>query len=114
MTGSPASGNHNSHDSTFILGTKMAKICRLRLDVLKPHKPNAYDFTLALSELDPSWRVELEVLEIDENTESVCLEIIGDHVEYDLLQTKITELGASIHSIDEVEAYGDSYNESYE
>lgn len=88
----------------------MANVCRLRLDVLKPHKPNAYDFVLALSELDSSWRVLLEVLEIDQNTETVCLEITGTDIQFEMLQTKITELGATVHSIDAVEAYTESSN----
>jgi hypothetical protein len=85
----------------------MPNICRLQLDVLKPHKPNAYDFSLALSELDPAWNIKLEVLEIDESTESICLELTGSHIDFEKLQTKITELGATVHSIDAVEARGE-------
>jgi hypothetical protein len=84
----------------------MANVCRLRLDVLKPHKPNAYDFTLALSELDDTWKVVLEVLEIDQSTESICLEVTGSHIDFEKIETKINELGASVHSIDAVEASG--------
>jgi hypothetical protein len=84
----------------------MANVCRLRLDVLKPHKPNAYDFTLALSELDDTWKVVLEVLEIDQSTESICLEVTGSHIDFEKIETKINELGASVHSIDAVEANG--------
>jgi hypothetical protein len=88
----------------------VANVCRLQLDVLKPHKPNAYDFTLALSELDPAWTIKLEVLEIDERTESVSLEVTGAHITFEKLLEKITELGASVHSIDAVEARGESLN----
>lgn len=86
----------------------MPNVCRLQLDVLKPHKPNAYDFTLALAELDPTWNIVLEVLEIDERTESVCLKVTGENIDFEKLQTKITELGATVHSIDNVEANGGS------
>ena len=86
----------------------MPNICRLQLDVLKPHKPNAYDFSLALSEVDPTWNILLEVLEIDESTESISLEVTGTHIDFDKLQAKITELGATVHSIDAVEAHGES------
>jgi len=88
----------------------MANICRLRLDVLKPHKPNVYDFALAISELDRTWKVAIEVVEIDESTESICLEISGIHINFDNLQTKINELGATVHSIDAVEANGGTSN----
>ncbi len=86
----------------------MANVRRLRLDVLKPHKPNAYDFALALSELDATWKIILEVLEIDQSTESICLEVTGSHIDFEKIQTKINELGASVHSIDAVEASGAS------
>jgi hypothetical protein len=86
----------------------MANVCRLRLDVLKPHKPNAYDFALALSELDATWKVELEVLEIDQSTESICLDVTGTHIDFEKIKAKINELGASVHSIDAVEASGGS------
>jgi hypothetical protein len=51
----------------------MPNVSRLQLDVLKPHKPNAYDFTVALSTVDPTWSFSLDVVEIDEQTESICL-----------------------------------------
>lgn len=88
----------------------MPNICRLQLDVLKPHKPNAYDFSLALSNLDPAWNIVLNVIEIDESTESICLEVTGKHISFEKLQAKITELGATVHSIDAVEARGESSN----
>ncbi len=84
----------------------MANVCRLRLDVLKPHKPNAYDFALALSELDATWKIIVEVLEIDQSTESICLDVMGKHIDFEKIQTKINELGASVHSIDAVETNG--------
>lgn len=86
----------------------MANVCRLQLDVLKAHKPDAYDFSLALSELNPTWNIKLEVIEIDESTESICLDITGKHVDFDQLKTKINELGATVHSIDVVEVHAQS------
>ncbi len=88
----------------------MANVCRLQLDVLKPHKPNAYDFSVTLADLDPNWKIRLEVIEIDEKTETICLDITGTHIDYEKLHEKILELGATIHSIDAVEAHGSSSN----
>ena len=97
--------NQNSADSSdgFV-----PNVCRLQLDVLKPHKPNAYDFSLALSKLDPAWNFIIEVLEIDENTETICLEVTGNFIDLEKLQTEIIELGATVHSIDAVETRGES------
>jgi hypothetical protein len=85
----------------------MPNVSRLQLDVLKPHKPNAYDFTVALSTVDPTWSFSLDVVEIDEQTESICLIVSGMHIDLDILQAKLTELGATVHSIDTVETSGE-------
>ena len=81
----------------------MACIKRLVLDVLKPHHPNALDFTAALVDQVKNTRIKLNVVEVDEKTESVILMIDGDDVDFVTISEHITELGGSIHSIDEVE-----------
>ncbi len=81
----------------------MACIKRLVLDVLKLHHPNALDFTAALVDQVNNTRIKLNVVEVDEKTESVILMIDGDDVDFVTISEHITELGGSIHSIDEVE-----------
>ena len=85
----------------------MPKIKKLVLDVLKPHHPNALEFTTALAEIDDHMTFKLFVDEIDEKTESVILVVEADHVDYEAVERRIRELGASVHSIDEVEVSGD-------
>jgi hypothetical protein len=97
----------NKND-TYSADSFSPNICRLQLDVLKPHKPNAYDFSIALSSVDRAWNIIIEVLEIDENTESICLEVTGNYIDFEKLQAQIVELGASVHSIDAVETRGES------
>jgi len=89
----------------------MPKIKKLVLDVLKPHHPNALEFTTALAEIDDHMTFKLFVDEIDEKTESVILVVEADHVDYEAVERRIRELGASVHSIDEVEVSGDPAGE---
>jgi hypothetical protein len=84
----------------------MTKTRRLVLDVLKPHQPNALDFSSALADLGKDYRVKLIVAEVDENTESTIVTIEGADINFEYIKTAIEKMGASIHSIDEVEVYG--------
>ena len=44
----------------------MVHIKRVVLDVLKPHNPNALDFTTAIAEKVPGCRIKLTVTAMDE------------------------------------------------
>ena len=76
------------------------------LDVLKPHHPNALDFSTTLAGLDEEYRVKLTVVEVDKDTETVILVIEGRDINYDAIIEVIKEMGATVHSIDEVEVEG--------
>ena len=84
----------------------MTKTRRLVLDVLKPHQPNALDFSSALADLGPDYRVKLMVTEVDKKTESTIVTIEGSDINFENIKTAIERMGASVHSIDEVEVYG--------
>lgn len=86
----------------------MALVKRLVLDVLKPHRPNALEFAEAIASGGDNYRVRVMVLEVDENTESLQVVIEGDAIDFENLQSAISNLGASLHSIDEVEVQNDS------
>ncbi len=81
----------------------MVHLKRVVLDVLKPHSPNALDFSTAISEKTPGCRIKLTVTAMDEKTETVLLIIEGKHVPFNVITEMISSLGGSIHSIDEVE-----------
>ena len=80
----------------------MIKVEKLILDILKPHQPNALEFASSLAEHCGDIKITLSVVEVDEKTESVIAEIIGNNINFECLTGHIKELGASVHSIDEV------------
>lgn len=84
----------------------MTKTRRLVLDVLKPHQPNALDFSSALANLGADYRVKLTVTAVDKETESTIVTIEGADILFDNVKAAIEKMGASVHSIDEVEVYG--------
>ncbi|HEB70406.1 MAG TPA: hypothetical protein ENI88_12435 [Desulfobulbus sp.] len=85
----------------------MATIKKLVLDVLKPHQPNALEFAVTLAEQGADYRVHLSVTEMDEKTESTILVITGSDIEFKRIDETIRRMGASLHSIDEVEVHSD-------
>ena len=84
----------------------MTKTRKLVLDVLKPHQPDALDFSSALADLGADYCVKLTVTEVDKNTESTIVTIEGADIHFDIIKEAIEKMGASVHSIDEVEVYG--------
>lgn len=80
----------------------MAKVNRVKLDVLKPHHPNILEFATGLAKAGPDYEIEIRVLEIDERTETLEIIVEGDNIEFDQLTASINSLGGSLHSIDEV------------
>ena len=84
----------------------MISVKRVVLDVLKPHYPNALEFSQTIAEVGPDYRVCLTVLEVDENTETLQVVVEGNAIDFEAIQTAISNLGGSLHSIDEVEVQG--------
>ncbi len=81
----------------------MVTVTRLVLDVLKPHQPDAVEFCQEIALLGNDYRVCIKVEEMDEETQTVRLEIAGSSLELGPIEAVITQLGASVHSIDLVE-----------
>lgn len=81
----------------------MVSIKRILLDVLKPHQPDALEFALALANVGPDYRVHLIVIEVDEKTESLQVEIQANDINFAAIKSALSDIGASLHSIDEVE-----------
>jgi hypothetical protein len=76
---------------------------KLVLDVLKPHQPNAVEFSQTLAAVGPDYRVHLTVLEVDESTDTLRVLLEGQTLDFDAIQAAIDKMGGSLHSIDEVE-----------
>ena len=84
----------------------MDSVQRLVLDILKPHQPNALVFARAIASLGEDYRVNVRVLEVDEQTETLQMTIEGDRLDFESINSTISENGASLHSIDEVSVVG--------
>lgn len=84
----------------------MANVRRLVLDVLKPHQPNALEFARTIAALGEGYHVNIHVIEVDEQTETLQVSIEGDSLDFERINTAISENGASLHSIDEVSVVG--------
>jgi hypothetical protein len=83
----------------------MTQLKRLVLDILKPHQPNVLEFSRTLADQGRQ-RVRLTVLEMDDKTETLQVEIVGEDIDFERIRRAISDFGASLHSIDEVEVEG--------
>ncbi|MCW8924159.1 MAG: DUF211 domain-containing protein [Gammaproteobacteria bacterium] len=86
----------------------MVYVKRIVLDVLKPHQPNALEFSQAIAKVGIDYCVHLIVLEVDENTETIQIEVTGSAIDFEAIQVVIKDLGGSLHSIDEVEVQSET------
>ena len=78
-------------------------LTKVVLDVLKPHKPSIIEMADAIVSIDGIRRVSITIREMDAETETVKVVIEGKGVNFRNVEEAIEELGASIHSVDEVE-----------
>jgi len=79
-------------------------IKRLILDVLKPHNPNLIELAEALSNIEGVEGVNAIVYEIDQQVENAKIIIAGNSIDFENVKKKLEEMGATIHSVDEVAA----------
>ncbi|UCG36483.1 MAG: DUF211 domain-containing protein [Candidatus Bathyarchaeota archaeon] len=79
-------------------------IRRLVLDVLKPHKPTVVEISVALSDLEGVEGVNVIIYEIDQQVENAKITIAGNNISFENVKKKLEEMGATIHSVDEVAA----------
>ena len=80
----------------------MPKIKHLVLDVLKPHEPNLPEFASILAELKGVTKVDVNLIEMDDKTESLKVVLEGTEINFDELKQHIDGIGAVIHSVDQV------------
>lgn len=79
-------------------------IRRLILDVLKPHNPSVVELSEALSHLEGVEGVNVIIYEIDQQVENAKIVIAGSSISFESIKKKLEEMGATIHSVDEVAA----------
>lgn len=86
----------------------MVALKRIVLDVLKPHQPDSLVFSQAIAGVGNGYRVCLTVLEMDENTETLQLEVEASSIDFEAVESAITSMGGSLHSIDQVEVLNEA------
>ncbi|MFX1486977.1 MAG: DUF211 domain-containing protein [Promethearchaeota archaeon] len=79
-------------------------IKRFVLDVLKPHNPPLHALAEKIARLEGVSGVNICLIEVDSETESVKITIVGPDLNFDLIKQQLEELGGSIHSVDQVVA----------
>jgi len=83
----------------------LAGLKRLVLDVLKPLKdPSIVDVALELAKAPGVEAVNITVNEVDVETLSLTVVIEGDGIDFEKVRQVFDEVGAAIHSIDQVVA----------
>ena len=80
----------------------MPRIRRLLLDVLKPNHPSVLELARLLTD-GVTIQARLTVVEMDDQTQTLQIEVSGEDIDFERLRDTIDEFGASLHSIDEVE-----------
>jgi len=86
----------------------MTQIREIELDVLKPHLPNVLEFSEAIANLGPDFEVFVDVVQMDEKTETLVVMIKGRSLDYPRIEETIRNLGGSIHSIDKCHVVGEA------
>lgn len=80
----------------------MAKIRRIVLDVMKPHKPGIIEFATQLSDLKGIEGTNTCIVEIDREVENIKITIEGEDIDFEKVKETVENLGGSIHSVDQV------------
>mgnify|MGYP000335992130 CR=1 FL=1 len=83
---------------------------RLVLDVLKSHEPNLPELATRLNHIEGVQEVNISLVEIDQNTESVKITLEGENIDFDEVSKCLIDNGAVIHSVDEVAVSKETYN----
>ncbi len=81
----------------------MVLVKRLVLDILKPHQPRSLEFCSKLAEVGDDYAVSLTVLGVDEETETIEVCIEGYDLDFEAIQSAITNMSSSLHSVDVVD-----------
>ncbi|MDQ1371196.1 MAG: uncharacterized protein QG582_110 [Candidatus Thermoplasmatota archaeon] len=82
----------------------MGEIKRLVLDVLKPQHPTIIELSRRIAVLSGVSGVNCTLEEVDRETESVKITIVGSAIDYESIEETISDCGAVIHSVDSVSA----------
>ncbi|WP_276256165.1 DUF211 domain-containing protein [Halomontanus rarus] len=79
-----------------------AAIKRLVLDVMKPQEPNILEFADTAANCAGVAGVNVVLVETDREVQNLKLTIEGEDIDASALEEAITDLGGTVHSIDQV------------
>ncbi len=82
----------------------IGKIRRVVLDTLKPMEPTIIEMAKLLSVIEGVSAVNISISQIDLKVEKAKITVEGEDINYEDVEKLILDMGASIHSIDEVVA----------
>jgi hypothetical protein len=80
----------------------MVPVRRVVIDVLKPHDPPLVEFTRRVGATETVDSVTSSLIELDREVQNVKITAEGDDVDVDALEAAVEELGATVHSVDQV------------
>jgi hypothetical protein len=69
---------------------------------MKPHDPGAVTFARQIAAVDTVSGVNLALIETDREVENVKLTVEGEDLSVAAVEDAVTDLGGTIHSVDEV------------
>lgn len=72
------------------------------LDVLKPYEPELLEFAEHVAEIESVDAANVSLIEIDREVQNVKLSVEGEDLSFEALEGTIRDLGATVHSVDEV------------
>jgi hypothetical protein len=83
---------------------KSTELRILVLDVLKPHNPDIVTFAKEIASLPGVDGVNISLYEMDKEVENVRIKVVGRFADLEPIRDVISDVGGTIHSIDEVAA----------
>jgi hypothetical protein len=84
----------------------MGSLRRVVLDVLKPHEPPLIEFTDRIDAVECIDGITSSLIELDQEVQNIKLTIEGENLDYTAIEEAVSELGGTVHSVDQV-AYGE-------
>lgn len=82
----------------------MAPVRRLVVDVLKPHDPPLPAFAERVADIEGVEGATVTLIELDTEVQNVKVTLEGSALDPEAVERAIEDLGASVHSVDQVAA----------
>ena len=80
----------------------MTEVRRIVIDALKPYDPTNVELARHVAEQEGVAGVNVMLMETDRDVETVKITVEGADIDYDLVERTVEDLGASVHSVDQV------------